>query len=133
MSPSVTQRRMTAAPEARLSRHQMYAALAIARISAEEFERLIEGDNLPSVSKLITIGRKRINVSQRTPEQYIRALHAVRYVERVALTLAQTGWRAAWDGMTAKERARFLDAVSLILSWARRCVGFGSSSGTTAE
>ncbi len=34
-----------------------------------------------------------MNVSQRTPEQYTQALHAVRYVERVAFTLAQTGWR----------------------------------------
>ena len=45
------------AEEAGMTRHQMYQAIAASDIPEDEFERLIESDNPPSLSELAAIGR----------------------------------------------------------------------------
>lgn len=48
-----------AAEAAGISRHQMYQALDVARISDEEFERLVEGEDPPTLTELAATGRGR--------------------------------------------------------------------------
>jgi hypothetical protein len=55
---SVTAQRLKIGKDAGLSRQQIYQALAVARIPDEEFERLIESPNPPTVAKLAALGRR---------------------------------------------------------------------------
>lgn len=54
--PERSERRKLA-ETAGISRHQMYQALQVANIPEEDFERLIESDDPPSVTEMARIGR----------------------------------------------------------------------------
>ena len=47
------------AEQAGMSRYQMYRALAIASIPEDEFEKLIESDNVPTLTELEEIATKK--------------------------------------------------------------------------
>ena len=77
-----------------ISRALIWRAQQVCNIPKEEFERLIESDNPPTVTKLVEIGRRRPKPPARTGQRLIRA----------------------WTAASAEERADFvahlLDGVS---------------------
>ena len=80
----------TACEAAGMSRHQMYQALQVARIPADEFERLIESADPPSITDLARFGRG----AQAKPKA--------------------TSWDRlirAWNAASADDRQRFLSEV----------------------
>lgn len=63
--------RRKAADEAGLSRHQMYQCLAIARIPQDEFDRLIDSADPPTLEELVRFGRSQ----QKKPKARRRCPH----------------------------------------------------------
>ena len=58
-----------------MSRHQEAQSAAIARIPKEEFERLIESDNPPTVTELARIGRGQPAKPKKRPRRLATCPH----------------------------------------------------------
>ncbi len=70
--------RKSAAEQAGLSERQQYTALRVANVPKDEFERLVESDNPPTVTKLAELGKKTrplVDLQGRDPKAYNRAMH----------------------------------------------------------
>jgi len=83
--------RRRAAEAAGMTRHQMHTAMAIASIPEDEFEDLIERDELPTTSELPRIGRGHKEPKPKTSK---------------LATLVN-----AWNAAEPDDRAAFLDMV----------------------
>jgi hypothetical protein len=70
--------RSQAAEDAGLSKRQKDTALRVANVPKEEFERLVESDNPPTITKLAELGKKTrplVDLQGRDPKAYNRAMH----------------------------------------------------------
>lgn len=71
--------RKQAANEAGMSDHQRKSALRVANVPDEEFERQVESDNPPTVTKLAEQGKKKkeppAHLEGRTADQFNKCLH----------------------------------------------------------
>ncbi|MET4034516.1 hypothetical protein BjapCC829_28155 [Bradyrhizobium barranii] len=76
-----------------ISRAVLWRAQQVAHIPAEEFERLIESDNPPTVTQMVEIGRS----------------HGGR--PRLKWSRALTSLKRAWAAATPEERAEFVAHV----------------------
>ena len=86
--PARSERRRMA-ESAGLSRHQMHQALAVASIPQDEFERMVESDDLPNVTQLAAIGAGRSPSPRRTPfDRLITAWNAADDDQRTAFLAA---------------------------------------------
>ena len=81
--------RKDAAATAKLSRHQRDTALQVASIPKEEFERMIEAEEPPTVTQLAERGTKRkpmplVDLEGRDPAEYRLSRYAQRDIQRMA-------------------------------------------------
>jgi len=109
-----------AAREAGISRDQMRTALRVASIPDEDFERLVESDEPPTVTKLAKIGKEYRRLRRERPDLAPFANAAVIEASIEAKTFSRRTPLAAlvraWNRATAEERRAFLEHVAAAVS-----------------
>lgn len=111
--------RKEAASSAGISPRQAKQAIRIANIPAADFERQVESNNPPSVTKLAEQGKKSaprpvIDLKGRDPNEFNLAMHYVSGWEYAARDLAALNHDRAIAILTPPERARLRKAITAI-------------------
>lgn len=108
-----------AARAAGMSERQQVTAVRVASIPAEEFDRQVESNNPPTVSKLAEQGKKAapkpvLDLQGRDPDEFNRAMHYVGGWEDAAKDLAGLNHEQSLPILNAAEVARLRTAITTI-------------------
>ena len=114
--PSVT--RKQAATDAGMSEHQRKQALRVASVPAPEFERQVESDSPPTVTKLAEQGKKRlVDLDGISASTYKKATHAGGTIKRMAEMCQTHDPREMARGFKPHEIERLRGHVQCIDEW----------------
>lgn len=91
--PTKVLTRKDAAEGAGMSRDQMHTALRVANVPADKFDKMVEGEEPPTVTALAALGTKPaprpvVDLHGQDPEDYNRAIHFIAEFEDYAKALA---------------------------------------------
>jgi hypothetical protein len=112
--PIVT--RKAAAEQAGLSERQQKTALRVASVPKEEFERLVESDNPPTITQLAALGTKKqlVDLKGRDPSEFNKAMHFVGGIESYARECKTYDVQDMTAILTDTERSRLRAAINQI-------------------
>lgn len=112
--PIVT--RESAATDAGLSAHQRKTALRVSNVPKDEFERLVESDNPPTITQLAAMGTKKqlVDLKGRDPNHFNKAMHFVGGIEYYLKECRQCDVENTVDILTDTERSRLRAAINEI-------------------
>lgn len=97
------------------SRHKAYQAIRVATVPDEEFERQVESDNPPTVTKLAEMGKRQIvDLKGRDPKEFNTALHFVAAFERHLKECGKHDVLATVEILNDGERERLRKAIAAI-------------------
>lgn len=110
-APTKVLTRKEVATEAGLSRDQMHTALRTATVPAEQFEKLVESETPPTVTKLAELGtnptqKPFVDLKGRSPADFNRALHFVAEFEEYARTVEAMNLEEVLPILSPKEAVR---------------------------
>jgi hypothetical protein len=113
--------RADAARQAGMSKHQQVQAVRVANVPAEEFERQVESENPPTVTKLAEQGKQPaptpkpvIDLKGRDPGEFNRSLHFVAEFEDYAKAISKFDLAIILPGLSPDEAARVRTAIAKI-------------------
>lgn len=111
--------REDAARDAGMSKHQQVQAIRVANVPAEVFERQVESENPPTVTKLAEQGKKTaprpvLDLKGRDPSEFNRALHFVAEFEDYQRAIEKIDADAILPILNEAERARVRKAITAI-------------------
>jgi hypothetical protein len=108
--------RKSAATDAGLSEHQRNMAIRVANVPKEEFEKLVESDNPPTVAKLAAMGTKKqlIDLKGRDPAEFNKAMHFVGGIESYARECKAYDVQSITAILNDTERSRLRAAINAI-------------------
>lgn len=108
--------RTQAAEDAGLSDWQRKTALRVASIDKDEFERVIESDNPPTVTQLAEMGTKKqiVDLKGRDPKEFNKALHFVAIFEYHLKRCSEHDVDSMADILTDAERERLRGFINQI-------------------
>jgi len=112
-----------AADEAGLSEHQAKTAVRVANVPADEFEKAVESDSPPTVTKLAEMGKKprppKIidHLGGRDPEDFTVATHALAMLREHAEKAAKTDPKAVARGSSHDERLEAVAHLQTLSIW----------------
>ncbi|KAB2680355.1 hypothetical protein [Brucella pseudintermedia] len=111
--------RLEVAKEAGLSRDQMHTALRVANIPDEDFERQVESQNPPTVTKLAEQGKKAapkpvIDLKGRDPQEFNRSMHFVQALEAYQREVEAMALDTILPVLIDSERERVRKAIAAI-------------------
>jgi hypothetical protein len=109
--------RKSAAEQAGLSERQQYTALRVAGVPKDEFERLVESDNPPTITKLAELGKKTrpiVDLQGRDPKAYNRAMHFCGMLRFYLDDLKKYEVSAIIEDLDDKERAKVREYITQI-------------------
>ena len=115
-SHNVSTRRQ-AAHEAGMSDWQYRTAEAVGNVPEEEFEQSVESENPPTVTGLAEQGKKKRNIvdlGDRDPNTFNKAIHFVGMIERHKKELAQYNIEEIASTLNEDERDRVKKAIDAI-------------------
>ena len=117
----IVQTRKQAASDAGLSPDQAKQAIRVANVPAEEFERQVESENPPTVTKLAEQGKQAapaakpvIDLKGRDPADFNKALHFVAEFEAYQRSIEKIDTDAVLSVLNDSERARVRKAIAAI-------------------
>lgn len=107
------------ARDAGLSKHQQVTAVRVANIPAADFERQVESNKPPTVSKLAEQGKRSapqpvINLKGRDPHEFNRSLHFIAEIEEYANTICRAELSVLLPGLTPAEADRVRNYIAKI-------------------
>lgn len=115
--------RSGAASSAGLSEHQRKTALRVADIPEKEFERQVESETPPTVTRLAEQGKKPlVNLGQAKPKDFARATQALAQLRRFAEFAAANDPTDVASGVTKSEIQAARAHVASIDSWLDRFI-----------
>lgn len=111
--------RKEAGEAAGMSDRQIKTAIRVANVPAEEFERQVESNNPPTVTKLAEQGKKPapqpvVDLKGRDPAEFNRSMHFVAEFEDYAKTISKFDLDIMLPGLTAGEATRVREAIAKI-------------------
>lgn len=111
--------RLEVAKDAGMSRDQMHTALRVASVPQQDFERQVESNNPPTVTKLAQQGTRPapkpvVDLKGRDPGQFNRSLHFVAEFEDYQRAIEKIDIEAILPGLVETERARVRKAIAAI-------------------
>ena len=113
--------RQVAGEKAGLSKHQQVQAIRVANVSDAEFERQVESDNPPTVTKLAEQGKQTapapkpvIDLKGRDPGEFNRSLHFVAEFEDYSKAISKFDLGIILPGLAPEEAARVRSAIAKI-------------------
>ena len=109
--------RESVATEAGLSERQRKTALRTANVPDDEFEQAVESEKPPTVTKLADQGKKKRNIvdlGDRDPNTFNKAIHFVGMIERHKKELAQYNIEEIASTLNEDERDRVKKAIDAI-------------------
>ena len=109
--------RSEAATDAGLSPHQKKQAVRTANVPDDEFEQAVESEKPPTVTKLAEQGTKKRNIvdlGDRDPNTFNKAIHFVGMIERHKKELAQYNIEEIASTLNEDERDRVKKAIDAI-------------------
>lgn len=109
--------RTDAARQAGMSERQQVTAIRVANVPADEFERQVESDNPPTVTKLAEQGKKSapvpvIDLKGRDPGDFNKCLHFVAEIEDYRKAIARHDIEAILPVLSETEKARVRAAIA---------------------
>lgn len=121
--PSLSQQAM--ARDAGMSERQRKTAVRVANVPAEQFERQVESETPPTVTRLADQGTKRRVIHVDTPAapaNFARATQVIGEVKDFAAFCGRTDPVTASEGVESYEVAKLRQAVASIDAWLDRFV-----------
>lgn len=111
--------RTDAARQAGMSERQQVTAIRVANVPAQEFERQVESDKPPTVTKLAEQGKKEaprpvIDLKGRDPHAFNRSLHFVAEFEAYQRDIEKIDIETIIPLLVDSERARIRKAIAAI-------------------
>lgn len=111
--------RTEAARQAGMSERQQVTAIRVANVPAEDFERQVESENPPTVTKLAQQGtnpapKPVVDLKGRDPGEFNRSLHFVAEFEDYQRAIEKIDIEAILPGLVETERARVRKAIAAI-------------------
>lgn len=111
--------RTEAAASAGLSAHQAKQAIRVANVPADQFEKLVESQTPPTVTKLAEMGttpapKPTVDLHGRDPTEFNKALHFVAEFEDHARLVERMDVDGTIPILTPPEAARTRDAIARI-------------------
>lgn len=110
-----------AAASAGLSEHRQLQAVRVANVPAEEFERAVESDQPPTVTRFAEMGRK-VRQMPPAPEGFTQATHLIGAVKRFAEFCAANNPEHVAGGVMPSEAGDLRQRVATIDAWLDRFV-----------
>lgn len=119
--------RQQAASDAGMSPHQTKQALRVANVPADQFEKLVESDNPPTVTRLAEMGKQPapkpvLDLKGRDPREFNRAMHFVGAFENYQRDIEKLDADAVLPLLTDAERERIRKAIAAIDAFHDRIV-----------
>lgn len=113
------QSRQEAAEQAGMSKRQQVTAIRVANVPEQDFERQVESENPPTVTKLAQQGTKPapkpvVDLKGRDPGEFNRSLHFVAEFEDYQRAIEKIDIEAILPGLIETERARVRKAIAAI-------------------
>lgn len=108
--------RKSAAADAGLSPRQRNTAIRVSNVPKDEFERLVESDNPPTITQLAAMGTKKqlVDLKGRDPNHFNQAMHFVGGIEYYLKECRQYDVENTVDILTDSERSRLRAAINEI-------------------
>lgn len=111
--------RTDAARQAGMSERQQVTAIRVANVPEKDFERQVESENPPTVTKLAQQGTKPapkpvVDLKGRDPGEFNRSLHFVAEFEDYQRAIEKLDVEAILPGLVETERARVRKAIAAI-------------------
>ena len=113
--------RFAAGEQAGMSKHQQVQAVRVANVPAADFERQVESENPPTVTKLAEQGKQAapaakpvIDLKGRDPAEFNKALHFVAEFEAYQRSIAKIDIDALLPVLNDGERSRVRKAIAAI-------------------
>ena len=111
--------RTDAARQAGMSERQQVTAIRVANVPEKDFERQVESENPPTVTKLAQQGTKPapkpvVDLKGRDPGEFNRSLHFVAEFEDYQRAIEKIDIEAILPGLVETERARVRKAIAAI-------------------
>lgn len=111
--------RQAAAEEAGMSKHQQVQAIRVANVPEKEFERQVESENPPTVTKLAQQGTRPapkpvVDLKGRDPGEFNRSLHFVAEFEAYQRSIEKIDIDAILPALIDSERGRVRKAIAAI-------------------
>lgn len=111
--------RLDVAKEAGMSRDQMHTAIRVANVPQADFDRQVESDNPPTVTKLAEQGKKSaprpvIDLKGRDPKEFNRSMHFVQALECYQREVKAMALDTILPVLIDSERERVRKAIAAI-------------------
>ena len=110
------QNRTSMAESAGMSSHQQKQAIRVAGVPEQEFTKLVDSDNPPTVTKLAAMGTKKqlVDLKGRDPAEFNKAMHFVGGIESYARECKAYDVQGITAILNDTERSRLRAAINAI-------------------
>ena len=108
--------RTQAAESAGMSKHQQVQATRVASVPDEEFNRMVESETPPTVTKLAEIGTKKqlVDLKGRDPKEFNKSLHFIALFDRHLKKCSEYEIEQTTAILTTEERAELRSIINKI-------------------